>query len=278
MRIAVTGASGFVGRFVVEAARAAGHAVTPLGRASGWHLGQAPDLAGQDALVHCAFLHAPGRFRGGEGDDPEEFIRANLDGTVRLFEAAAREGVGRVVFLSSRAVFDGWPQGTRLTEDLAPRPASLYGEVKAAGEAALALVGAGCALRATGVYGEAPGGGPHKWAGLFADFLAGRPVAPRVATELHGADLADAILRLLTAEAMPAVAHASDLVLDRRELLARVARLAGRECLAVPSPADAAGLRVLDCAALAALGWRPGGWARLDATLPRLVASAGGFS
>ncbi|MRX49804.1 NAD-dependent epimerase/dehydratase family protein [Paracoccus sp. S-4012] len=272
MRIALTGASGFVGRFIADAAGAAGHEMTPLSPGTGWRLGDSPDLTGHDALVHCAFLHAPGRFRGGEGEDPDGFRRANIEGTLRLFEAAQRDAVSRVVLLSSRAVFDGWPPGTRLTEDLAVRPASLYGEVKAEAEAALPE--GGCALRATGVYGPARAGQAHKWTDLFRDFLAGRPVTPRVASEVHGADLADAVLRLLGASRMPGVAHVSDLILDRRDLLARVAKIAGRPDLALPDAADPTGLNVLECRALHSLGWRPGGLSRLDVALPEMVAQA----
>lgn len=193
MRIALTGASGIVGGFVLRAAQAAGHQVTRLDRSTGFQLGDTPDLSGHDALIHCAFAHTPGRYRGGEGDDPETFLRLNRDGTLRLLEAAVRDGVDRVVFLSSRAVHDGYPPGTALPDDLPARPANLYGQVKADAEAHLAsLPLKGTAIRATGVYGL-----PGKWHGLFSDYLAGRPVQPRIATEVHGDDLAAAILLLL---------------------------------------------------------------------------------
>ncbi|MFD2815453.1 NAD-dependent epimerase/dehydratase family protein [Paracoccus aerius] len=95
-------------------------------------------MSGHDALIHCAFAHAPGRYRGGEGDDPGGFLRLNRDGTRRLFDAAVRDGTGRIVFLSSRAVHDGYPAGAKLADDLPPRPANLYGQVKADAEAYLA--------------------------------------------------------------------------------------------------------------------------------------------
>lgn len=268
MRIALTGASGIVGRFVQEAAEAAGHRVTALGRTRGYTLGDSPDLRGQDALVHCAFAHVPGRYRGGEGDHPDGFLRRNGEGTCRLFDAAARDGVARVVFLSSRAVHDAYPPGTVLPDDLPARPADLYGRVKAMGEAHLAdLPLKGCVLRATGVYGPGPA---NKWQGLFADYLAGRSVAPRVATEVHGADLAAAILLILEAADPPPHANCSDLILDRHDLLAEVQRLTGCHH-PLPPRADPAALRVLRCDRLAALGWRPGGTARLRATLPALL-------
>lgn len=272
MRIAVTGASGIVGRFLAEAIGQAGHQIDPL---PGWRLGQPAPLAGCDALIHAAFAHEPGRYRGGEGDDPARFVALNQDGTLRLWEDARAAGVGQVVFLSSRAVHDGWPAGTPLPDGTPPRAASLYGQVKIAGEAALAALSGpgfrGASLRATGVYGlplRAPGGA-HKWTALFRDWLAGRPVAPRVATELHGADLAAAALRLVAAEASGAF-HASDLTLDRHDLLAEVARRTG--CAhPLPARADAGALSVMGCARLAALGWRPGGWALLRAEMPRLL-------
>lgn len=267
MRIALTGASGGIGGFVLHAAQEAGHRVTRLDRGSGFHLGDRPDLTGHDALVHCAFAHAPGRYRGGEGDDPQGFLSLNGEGTARLFEAAVRDGVSRVVFLSSRAVHDGHPAGTVLPDDLPARPANLYGQVKADAEARLrALPVRGTSVRATGVYGQ-----PGKWRDLFDDYLAGRPVTPRVATEVHGADLAAAILLLLDQPDPPAQVNCSDLVLDRHDLLTEVQALTGCPH-PLPPRADPAPLRVQTCDRLQAMGWRPGGLAKLRATLPRLLA------
>lgn len=266
MRIALTGASGLVGGFVLRAAHAAGHAVTRLDRATGFRLGDAPDLSGHDALIHCALAHVPGRYRGGEGDEPRNFVRLNRDGSRRLFDSAVRHGVGRIVFLSSRAVHDGHPPGTALTDDLPARPANLYGQVKADAESCLDhLPVRATSVRATGIYGL-----PGKWAGLFADYLEGRPIAPRVATEVHGDDLAAAILLLLARADPPARVNCSDLILDRRDLLGAVQALTGcRHPL--PDRADPAPLRVLRCDRLHAMGWRPGGMDRLRAVLPSLL-------
>jgi nucleoside-diphosphate-sugar epimerase len=266
MRIALTGASGIVGGFVLRAARAAGHQVTCLDRSTGFQLGSAPDLSGHAALIHCAFAHALGRYRGGEGDDPATFLRLNRDGTFRLLESAVRDGVTRIVFLSSRAVHDGHPPGTVLPDDLPPRPANLYGQVKADAEACLAgLPVKGTSIRATGVYGL-----PGKWRDLFDDYHAGRPIPPRIATEVHGDDLATAILLLLAQPNPPAQVNCSDLILDRRDLLARVQALTGCPH-PLPARADPAPLRIQTCDRLRALGWRPGGMAKLRATLPHLL-------
>ncbi|MFV0385103.1 NAD-dependent epimerase/dehydratase family protein [Paracoccus sp. (in: a-proteobacteria)] len=275
MRIAMTGASGFAGGFIAAAALRAGHRLTLLDHRAGFRLGDAPDLSDHDALIHCAFAHLPGRFRGGEGDDPAGFRRANLDGSVRLFDAAAQAGVGRILFLSSRAVHDGHPPGTRLADDLPACPANLYGEVKAGAEDHLRRLSAQqglrtTAIRATGIYGPGPG---HKWRGLFGDYLAGRHIPPRVATELHAADLARAAMLLLDHPAPPLTVNASDLILDRHDLLAGIARLT-RCPHPLPPRADASTLRVPDCAALAASGWQPGGLKRLHESLPAMLDPA----
>lgn len=268
MRVALTGASGIVGSVAARALIAAGHQVTPLDRAHGWHLGQPAHLGGHDALIHCAFAHAPGRYRGGEGDDAPAFLRANLDGTRMLFDQAADQGVGRILFLSSRAVHDGHPPGISLPDDLPPNPTTLYGEVKALSEAHLArLPLPGCALRATGVYGPGPA---HKWRRLFADYRAGHPIAPRIATEVHADDLAQALILLLAHPAPPPTANCSDLVLDHHDLLGLVQTLTA--CPHPPPPrADATPLRIPDCGALAQAGWQPGNQPLLHRTLPMLL-------
>lgn len=267
MRIALSGASGLVGRFLLRAFRAEGHQVEAL---PGWRLGQPAALDGCAALVHAAFAHVPGKYRGGEGDDPDRFVALNRDGSLRLFRQAKAAGVGQVVFLSSRAVYDALPAGTPLPDGTPVAPQSLYGQVKAETEAGFAALDAEgfatASIRATGIYGPGPG---HKWAGLFADYLAGRPVAPRVATELHGDDLAAAILLILRSGGRGAF-NASDLLLDRHDLLAEVRHLTG--CPHSPPPRAGSPVSVMGCERLVALGWRPGGWARLRASLPAMLS------
>ncbi|NNU81594.1 NAD(P)-dependent oxidoreductase [Halovulum dunhuangense] len=284
-RALITGGTGLVGHPVTQALRARGWQVTHLARrpvpgAEWLHftLDAPPErLPAADALIHAAFDHVPGRYRGGEGEDPDGFRRRNLNGTLALFRAARAADIPRAVFLSSRAVFDACAPGTLLTEDMAPAPASLYGRLKAETEAAITALAtpsfAPLTLRATGVYGPPPPDRAHKWAGLFADFLRGQPIAPRVGTELHAQDLAAAVLLLLEASAQTVTGrafHASDITLDRHDLLSHVARLAGSPH-PPPPRADATRVSPLDCAGLGALGWQPGGWPLLQATLPRLL-------
>ena len=290
-RVRVSGGTGFVGRFIVEELLRQDYAVTVSGRAQpsdAFFTGpvrfvrQALDpaadfggiFAGVDVFVHAAFDHVPGRYRGGEGADPENFRRRNQLGSIGLFEAARQAGVKRAIFLSSRAVYGAHPSGVRLDEKTSCRPDTLYGEVKLAVEEGLRrLARPGfetASLRITGVYGPAAEGRAHKWSGLIEDYLAGRPVTPRVGTEVHGEDVAASISLLLgqTPWCEPAL-NVSDIVLDRRDLLAIVRRECG-----VPHPlpahADAGSLNVMATDRLRAMGWMPGGKDRLE----RFVLSA----
>nr|WP_245216255.1 NAD(P)-dependent oxidoreductase [Sagittula salina] len=270
--IALTGASGLVGQWLSSLAD------LTLGRHDAdrpWSLaGPAPDLTGVTTLIHAAFSHVPGRYRGGEGNDPDGFLAANLDGTKRLFDAAAQQGVTRILFLSSRAVFDGLSPGASLPETLAPKPKSLYGELKARCEDHLFALAqtsplTGLSLRATGIYGpSAPFAPPHKWTELFADYRAGHTIVPRRGTEVHGKDLRLAA-RLLLMETTSGPAHVSDLLLDRRDLLSEVQRLTACPH-PPPEPCDTP-VSPLICTRLNALGWRPGGMELLRQSLPAML-------
>lgn len=294
-RVVVSGGTGFVGRFIVERLLAEGFAITVLGRTP-----PAPGYFSKDtdfvamalgapmparvfddvaAFVHAAFDHVAGRYRGGEGDDADGFRRRNLEGSAALFGAARAAGVGRVVFLSSRAVYGSQPAGAVLTEATEPHPDTLYGTVKLEAERHLLGLAASqfvpTVLRVTGVYGPAGTGRDHKWEGLFRDYLAGRPVAPRVATEVHGDDVAGAIALVLGAppdKVAGETFNVSDLVLDRRDLLAIVRAKTGSPA-PLPGRDDAGALNPMATARLRNLGWVAGGMPLLEATMERMMAS-----
>jgi nucleoside-diphosphate-sugar epimerase len=297
-RTVVSGGTGMVGRFIVERLLDEGHEITVTGRTKpvdGFfsapvafledHL--EPDenhlatFAGADFFVHCAFDHLPGKYRGGEGDDPVAFRRRNLDATLARFRDAKQAGVKRVVFLSSRAVYGDQPPGAALDEETEPRPNSLYGELKLAGETGLAELAdgsfQGVSLRTTGVYGPPPPGRAHKWADLVANHLAGRRVAPRIGTEVHGDDVAWAALIALTAkfESPYAVFCVSDLAVDNADILKIVNEAAGVSH-PLPARADTASLNAMNSARLKSLGWRPGGWPLFEATVRELAAELSG--
>jgi nucleoside-diphosphate-sugar epimerase len=108
--VLVTGASGLLGRAVAASVLAAGHEVRTLQRSPSRVdgatdvLGSVTDAtsvdrasAGVDAIVHLA---AKVSLAG----QPAEFEAVNVGGTLRLLRAAAEQGVGRFVYVSSPSV------------------------------------------------------------------------------------------------------------------------------------------------------------------------------
>lgn len=111
-RVLVTGASGFLGGYVVRDLREHGHEVFAAGRDESAlaRVADAPhrvvgdleslgstDLA-VDAVVHCAALSTPwGAW--------SEFRTANVDGTARVVEFVRRNAVRRLVHVSSPSVY-----------------------------------------------------------------------------------------------------------------------------------------------------------------------------
>lgn len=270
MKIALTGASGLVGRAMLPSLQLAGHEIVTLGRKGADRAyvlgGQTPDISDCDALIHAAFAHEPGKYRGGEGNDPEGFIRLNQGGSNQLFSDAADQGVSHLVFLSSRAVYGDYPAGNELTEDLTPKPDTLYGQVKLHTEQQLQTLDVHTAsIRATGVYAPGP---DHKWLDLFRDYLAGETIPPRRATELHAADLARAALIACT-QTGHVTFNASDLTLDRQTLLGEIQRLTGCQHT-LPEPSETP-VSAMTCANLQKLGWRPGGLPLLKSVLPHML-------
>lgn len=155
MRVAVTGASGFVGGAVCRAAAARGWEVLAYGRRPHADLGVLPytswDLVhGEppaervDAVIHCA---------GSVTDwgPPREIWQANVTGTRNAM--AAFPGA-RFVHVSTASVYDPFRPTVMATEDEAPvrRYANAYGASKAATENA--VMGAAVILRPHAVYGR----------------------------------------------------------------------------------------------------------------------------
>lgn len=293
MKALVAGGSGLVGRYIVEELLAAGYEVRIGGRSrpaeglfskpvefGAFTLGASDDPAslfdGVDCFIHAAFDHVPGRYRGGEGDDPEVFRKRNLDGSVRLFLAARRAGVRRAVFLSSRAVYDGVAPGTPLSERLQLQPTSLYGEIKLECERALAAMNGPAfttaSLRLTGVYG---GLRPNKWDDLIADYLAGATIPVRAGSEVHGSDVGQAV-RLMLATDPHLVAgktfNVSDVVADTHDILAAIKQVSGCPH-PLPEHADKTAVAAMDCTKIRALGWKPGGMALFEETVRQLAVS-----
>ncbi|QFU14887.1 NAD-dependent epimerase/dehydratase family protein [Microvirga thermotolerans] len=162
--IALTGATGFIGRHLLAELPKRGYRVRVLLRrpaevpegATSAVIGDiaqpfnmAAALRDADAVIHSAGLaHAMSGL-------PEDDYRAiNTEGTLALARAAERAGVRRFLFLSSIRAQSGPAAREVLTEDMEPRPTDAYGRSKLEAEqglAALALDWA--ALRPVLVYG-----------------------------------------------------------------------------------------------------------------------------
>src|SRR5262245_52696467 len=127
MRIAVTGATGFLGRYLVRHLAGRGHHLRcwyrptsdrtgfePVVHAIEWRAGKLTDrstirdLVQQvDAVVHSALeWEGHGGFRSGGQHDLDSFLEANLMGSLRLFQAAHESSVPRFVFISTCAVHE----------------------------------------------------------------------------------------------------------------------------------------------------------------------------
>lgn len=224
MRVAVTGATGFIGHYLVRHLADLGHSLRcwyrPASDRSGlatadaveWVPGTLNDpeaavdlVTGCDAVVHAALDRPGSRFIGGEGD-LIEFAQRNVIGTLRLIAAARDAGVSRFVFLSTCAVHDRILNDRPLDEAHPLWPHSHYGAHKAAIEKFVHSYGLGdgypiCALRPTGVYGAAYPIKQSKWYDLVANVVHGRTVECRGGgKEVHAADVARAAGILLTAD------------------------------------------------------------------------------
>lgn len=224
MKIALTGATGFVGRYAAERLVGAGHLLRCWYRASG-DRGEMPAgidwleggldrpgseerlVAGCDAVVHAALARWAAGFRKSAEADLLKFTELNLEGSLRLMLAARKAGVKRFVFVSTCGVHDVILPDRKLDEAHPLWPMSHYGAHKAAVEAFVHSFGLGegwpiCAVRPTGIYGRARPVEKSKWYELVRSVMAGKAV--RSATggkEVHVADVARAIELLLGADA-----------------------------------------------------------------------------
>ena len=83
--------------------------------------------------IDCVFHMAALSSRAGSPWRPTEMHSVNGQGTVNVLQAAAAEGVRRVVFASCASVYGGSDLGP-LTEGARPQPASVFAASKLAGE------------------------------------------------------------------------------------------------------------------------------------------------
>lgn len=299
MRIAVTGAAGFLGRYIVAHLAELGHHCRcwyrPSTDRSGleaweqsltWIPGELGDAAssralveGCDAVVHAA-LSRPGReFRGGEGNVPG-FVETNVVGTLRLIEAARAAGVPRFVFISTCAVHEKILGDRPLDETHPTWPTSHYGAHKVAIEAFVHSYGFGrgyaiCALRPTGIYGLAHPADRSKWFDLVRAVARGEDVeCSRGGKEVHAADVARAAALLLAAEGIAGEAYnCYDRYISEHEVATIARQLSGArgEIRGVPTTPK----NQIVTTKLEALGMQFGGRPLLERTIREILDAAG---
>lgn len=297
MIVAVTGATGYIGRFLIQELTQHNVTIRALARPSTnrngfdtpieWingSLSNPNDLAnlvdGASAVVHLAYEHVPGRYRGGEGDDLAGWLNVNVNGTLQLLLAARAAKVKKFIFLSSRAVFSHTEAGRELDETHPISPNTHYGAYKAAVEAFLKSFASvegmqTVSVRATGVYGLTYPLERTKWYDLVATVLRGDPITTRRGgTEVHGADVARTIWTLINQPKVTAdIVHLSDLYITHRQLVELIQEMTGvNETL--PLPPENPPNNLLACHAIESLGVELGGLPLLRQTLCELINAA----
>lgn len=146
--IALTGATGFIGRCLVRELIARGHRVRILLRrpspvpleCSSAVIGDLSRLRNmKDAFEDAEFvIHTAGVAHAMSGVPEDDYRTLNTEATLELARAAQTSGVRRFIFLSSVRAQSGPSAPKTLSEDDVPAPVDPYGRSKLAAEQGLA--------------------------------------------------------------------------------------------------------------------------------------------
>ncbi len=303
MHILVCGGAGYIGSHMARWLALRDHRVTVLDNLSTGHREavQWGELVEADVLDPAslarafegrrfdAVMHFCARSLVGESvADPYAYYAANVTGTLNLLETMRGQGVDRLVFSSTAAVF-GHPERERIDEDHPKQPINPYGASKLMVERILADAAAAYGLRSVALrYFNAAGASPEATIGeshspethLIPNVLRaalGSGGGLKVFGEdydthdgtcvrdyVHVDDLAEAHLRALSLIDHQPGAHTFNLGNGRgfsvREVIAAAERVSGRSIPFEMLPRRAGDPAVLVAAsdkARASLGWVP---------------------
>lgn len=301
MKIALTGATGFIGRYIARHLSNEGHSLRCWFRSSSntdgfdqlrdlqWVEGQLGDaestmalVQGCDAVVHGALFRPGAGFRGAEGDIVE-FAEKNILGTLKLIQAARKASVGRFILISTCAVHEKILDDRPLDETHPLWPTSHYGAHKAALEKFVQSYGLGdgypiCAVRPTGVYGLNHAVQNSKWYDLIAKIVRGEDVeCSRGGKEVHAADVAKSVELLLESDGISGEAfNCYDRYISEYEVATLAKELCGSQSHISGGPKQPKHQIVTD--KIRALGMQFGGEELLRETVSQLVTVVQGES
>ncbi len=137
MKVIVTGASGFVGRYLCDHLRAHGDEVIALDRSHDPAIDvvdrdsvfKAFSAAGAEAVYHLAAATHVGR----SWQAPIETLRINVEGTLNVLDAAREAGLSRALVVGSAEEYGRSANGLDAVPEDAPlRPTTPYGASKVA--------------------------------------------------------------------------------------------------------------------------------------------------
>ncbi len=164
MLLALTGATGFIGQYLLRELPKRGYRVRALLRRPASVPAETAnavigDLSKPQNLTAAlegvqAVIHSAGLAHAMSGVPEDDYRLLNTEATIRLARAARRAGAKRFVFLSSIRAQCGPAADAVLTEALPARPTDAYGHSKLAAEHGLAELDLDwVSLRAVLVYG-----------------------------------------------------------------------------------------------------------------------------